>query len=151
MEVLGRIKSLWLLTETVCSGDRLKECEEIEIEHRHDGSKVLCVGVFLKDRMKAVSEKHLQKHYNVCIASSCLKSLDTVVCVEESSSKSISLTQYVKVIPINGPAVTLCNWLQLSPCKMIYMGRISLTLLTRQLQLKSFRDAVKTKCVLLSW
>lgn len=62
MEVLGRIKSLRLLTKTVCSGDRLKECEEIEIEYRHDGSKVLCVGVFLKDRMKAVSKKHLQKH-----------------------------------------------------------------------------------------
>lgn len=59
--------------KTICSGDRWKECQEIEIEHRHGGSKVLCDCVFLKDGMKAVSKKHLQKHSNACIASSCLK------------------------------------------------------------------------------
>lgn len=109
--------------ETVCSGDRWKECEEIEIEHRHGGSKVFfCVCVFLKDRMKAVSEKQLQKHTNACIASSCLKrkikqnkkSLDTIVCAE-GSRESILLKHHINVIPIDESAATLCNWLQLSP------------------------------------
>lgn len=77
------------------------------------------------------------------------KSLDTIVCEGEGSSESISLKRRVYVIPIDGPAATLCNWLQLSPwlCEMRLMGRISLTLLTRQLQLKSFRDEVKTNSV----
>lgn len=46
------------------------------------------------------------------------KSLDTIVC-EEGSSDSISRNT-VYIITMDGPAATLCNWLQLSPwlCEM---------------------------------